>query len=481
MIISSSLPIYYDQLNHILENKQFQKLNSLKIKGKIINKSDARVPLFSEKIFSNENSLHTYEYLPELYQNSTDVNNLKVSVNLRSLSLNVADCKFLFQLLSYTPNLKHLNLLLLDLFHLNERTNSNMKFSSIKLEKISLVVQLGTITQTSFQFLTSFIKQFSLSLIYLSLDFNQIKTREFQFDGFILQQYLLESMIQLKSFHLYMQVERKSSFYVKRFFSTFQTQFWLDHHWIFGMHETYLYTLPFHFDQLNDFSDFDQIKSSNPKILNSLQTWSHVKSIKFSHFFEFKSNVIEQIKFKMPNSTSISLTFQRMHTFFPNIDETNQTAISLDSVTTIHSVGEYLQAGKHLLIRLFQNMRNLILSYSSESVANSYDDYFRAKWMTIDSSYSSKIEHVQIEIKSQDADCDYLHKVVKCLIEELLNMFINIQSFLFHFYERLRCPSRCLVSELNKTIQLFNMNEFAEIYQIKHIQHYLQFIRKQND
>jgi hypothetical protein len=278
-----------------------------------------------------------------------------------------------------------------------------------------------------------------------------------------------------------MQVERNLPFYVEDFLSTFQSQFWFNHHWTFGMHETYLYTLPFHFDQLKNFSDFDQIESSNSNIFNSLQTWSHVKSIDFPYFFQFESNLIEQIKFKMPNLTSTTLTFYQMHNFGTNVNEINQTNISLDSVTTIHSGGEYLRAGKHWLIHIFPNARNLILSYNSESVANSYDEYFHAKWMTTDSIYSSKIEHIEIEITSQDADCDYLHEVVKCLVKELLKMFSNIQSFLFHFYDRLRFPSRCLVSELNKTIQLFNMDEFAEIYQINHIQHYLQFTRKQND
>jgi hypothetical protein len=165
LIISSSLPISSVQLILILESKQFQKLNSLKIKGEIINESDAHVLLLEEKIFSNENFLHTYEYLPKLYQNSTNVNNLKVSVNLRSVSLKVADCKFLFELLNSIPNLKYLNVLFLNLLHLNE---SNMKFSSIKLEKLSLIVQNGAINQRSFHFLTSFIKQFCSSLIYLS-------------------------------------------------------------------------------------------------------------------------------------------------------------------------------------------------------------------------------------------------------------------------------------------------------------------------
>jgi hypothetical protein len=175
----------------------------------------------------------------------------------------------------------------------------------------------------------------------------------------------------------------------------------------------------------------------------------------------------------MPNLTSTTLTFYQMHNLCSNVDETNQTNISLGSVTTIHIVGEYLQAGKHWLIHIFPNAKNLILSYNAESVANSYDEYF-----CTDSIYSSKIEHVEIEITSQDADCDHLHEVVKCLVKELLKMFRNIQSFLFHFYDRLRSPSRSLVYELNQTVQLFNIDEFDEIYQIKHIQHYLQFIKK---
>jgi hypothetical protein len=350
---------------------------------------------------------------------------------------------------------------------LNEQSNSNMKFSSIKLEKISLAVLINQICPMNFLFLASFIKQFSSSLTYLSLDFNQIKTPEYQFNGLILQQQLLEPID------------------VKRFLSTFQTQFWFDHHWTFGIHGTYLYTLPFHFDQLNDVSGFDQIKSSNSKIFNSLQTWSHIKSIVFSKSFKFKSNLIEQLKLKMPNLTSTTLAFQRMDDLCKNVDETNQTDISLNSVTTIYSVGEYLQSMKHLLIHIFPNTRNLILFYSSESVAYSslqeYDEYFRIEWMTTDYIYSSKIEYIEIKFKSKDADCDYLHRLVKYLLKELLKMFRNIQSFIFYFYHHLRFPFRSLVSELDKTVPLLNMDELAEIYQIKHIQHYLQFIRKKND
>jgi hypothetical protein len=134
---------------------------------------------------------------------------------------------------------------------LNDRSNSNLDLSQIKLRKFSLFIRDGGISQRGFLFLTSFIKQFSSSLIYLSLDLHQIKTRGFQIDGFILQQQLLESMIQMKSFHLYMKLENEP-IDIERFLSTFQTQFWFDHHWTFGIHGTYLYILPFHFDKLKD-------------------------------------------------------------------------------------------------------------------------------------------------------------------------------------------------------------------------------------
>ncbi len=86
------------------------------------------------------------------------------------------------------------------------------------------------------------------------MNLNKISTNAFQFDGFTLQQQFLESMIQLKSFHLYTQLEKEPRD-IERLLSTFQTQFWFNHHWTFGMHGTYLYTLPFHFDKLKDFID----------------------------------------------------------------------------------------------------------------------------------------------------------------------------------------------------------------------------------
>lgn len=80
-------------------------------------------------------------------------------------------------------------------------------------------------------------------------------------------------MIQLISFDRYMQLDG-CIFDVKPILLTFQSQLWIDHHWTFARHGKYLYTKPFHFYQLNDLIDFDQIESSNSNVLNSLHACS---------------------------------------------------------------------------------------------------------------------------------------------------------------------------------------------------------------
>ncbi len=68
------------------------------------------------------------------------------------------------------------------------------------------------------------------------------------------------------------------------------------HHWSIGTHGEYLYALPFNFDQLNDFVDFDRIKSNDFMILQSPSTWYRVISIEFSESCQLTSNLIEQLK-----------------------------------------------------------------------------------------------------------------------------------------------------------------------------------------
>jgi len=67
VIISSSLPIYYDQINFILESEQFKKLSSLKIKSQILSQPNTYTQPLFHRILSNENSLQAYECLSEFH------------------------------------------------------------------------------------------------------------------------------------------------------------------------------------------------------------------------------------------------------------------------------------------------------------------------------------------------------------------------------------------------------------------------------
>ena len=488
LIISSSLPIYYDQLTAMLTSEQFKKLTSLKIKSQLANKNDDDKTRAFYKVLINENSLHVFESLLELYESFTDINNLKINLDLlQSLSLNVFPMPTIFSLLPHTPNLKDLKLRVAS-FHLMSPLDPTIDLSRIKLERFYLVIQYSIIDLGIFLLLTSFIKQFSSSLIYLSLDFTQLKNYGLDLDGFILEQQFLHSMTQLKFFHLYIQLYREPT-NVEHFLSTFQTKFWLDHHWTFGMHEGYLYTLPLVHGTLTNFNNFDEIKSSNPEIFNSSQIWSCVRSIDFDRSFKFKSNVIEQLNLKMPNLTSATVDFQQLLNFYRSDDETNPTKMSLGNITTVYFPGHYLQHVKYCLIYIFPNTRRLLLYYRCPSIAPSsnkmkspqdFEEHFRRKWPRSDSIYSFKIQH--IEIKMLCNDTEYVHQHVIHFVKELVEIFNNFQSLIFYFNRMLGAATLAFTpfTDLTKTIHMLTIEKFFKKFKIKHIHNCLYFIRKEN-
>ncbi|CAF4359610.1 unnamed protein product [Rotaria sp. Silwood2] len=292
-------------------------------------------------------------------------------------------------------------------------------------------------------------------------------------------------MIQLKSFHLYAEFN-KEPMNVESFLSTFQTQFWFDHHWTFGIHETYVYTIPFHFDNVKDFIDFDQIKSNNSVVLNSPKTWSHVKSMDSSKSSKLSLNLIKQLKSKMPNLASITFNFKLMHNLFTNDNETNEIDITLDSVTTVHCKVSDLKTIKRWLINIniFPNTRNLILSFSLSSASLSSnrmvfplepDECFRGT----DYMHFVKIQYVEVKLAFEDLN--YINEYAIELVKELLEMFKNLQSFIFHFHHMPDFLRMNPLTDLSKMIQLLNMEKVSKKYQIKHIHNYLQFFRKNDE
>jgi hypothetical protein len=186
----------------------------------------------------------------------------------------------------------------------------------------------------------------------------------------------------------------------------------------------------------------------------------------------------------MTNLQSITCNYDLPQNLFTNDDETNQTDIKLDSVTTVRCVNVDLQTIKRLLIFIFPNTRYLILYYVFHSDAlpsnriefsPKLDEYFYGT----DYIYLSKVQYVNIKLEFKDLD--YIDQHVIHLIKELFEMFKNLQSFIFHFYQMHEFPHTGPINDLNNIIQLLNMEKVSEKYQIKQFQNYLQFVRKNNE
>jgi hypothetical protein len=285
LIISSPFPVNHERLYSIIESAQFHQLISFQIHSEIfhpINHYGELERCLFKTIFNHQNSLEIFESSSKLHASFLrNIPNLEININLHSLSLKLTNFINVFPVLDYTPNLKYLNLIVTSFC-----THDELYFSQINLEKFVFTTETirsgyGTFEQY-FLSLTNLIKRFSSSLIYLSIDLSRLEIAHsyaYRFDGNTFQQQLLESMTQLRTFHFYARLNRERFINVNNFLSTFENQFWFDHHWSIGIHGKYFYTLPFHFDQLNDFIDFDLIKSNDLIILQSPRTWYRDRKI----------------------------------------------------------------------------------------------------------------------------------------------------------------------------------------------------------
>jgi hypothetical protein len=467
LIISTSFPFDYDQLYSLIETKQFQNLTSFKIQSEILSKNSSLTypgqfenTLF-KKIFNNANSLQTFQYSSKTPLASFG-DNLSSNLNLHSLSLNVYDFASAFSLLYHTPNLKSLDFLIETPY-----VSQQFHFPDIKLEKFSLTFfrsNYGLYGEKEFLILTNLLKQFSSSLISLSLNFSNLLTNtifEYFFNGNRLELQLLESIVKLKQFHFYAKLDEYGSD-TRKILLTFQNQFWYDHQWFVATDEYYLYTLPFHFDSMKSFTGFDRIKSMNSE---SPEIGHHVKSIELS---KFDLNLIKKLKLNMPKLKSIE--FKTKENPFHNENITNTT---LDNVTTLHFSKELLNYVTPWLINVLPNLKYLVLTYSEFSTSGSILNKITGKFKTDleqlaknDFIYFSKIQEIRIIIFDEKFHYQNFRE------KEIINLFKTLEnlknlSFHIHCY-RVRC---CLPEEIKKK---FKSNQ----YELNCYKNYIQFVKK---
>ncbi|CAF3088367.1 unnamed protein product [Rotaria sp. Silwood2] len=297
-------------------------------------------------------------------------------------------------------------------------------------------------------------------------------------------------MTQLKQFHLHA-VLTQDRIDVKRILLTFRNEFWFDHNWIIGMHDKYLYTLPFHFDKLYDFIDFDHIYSNSSTILmNNPDIWFNVKYIKFK---KFNLNLLKLIKIHMPKLLVISIDYfnDSENTEDLNIiqNKTNNIDIILDRITTVHLTCGSLENEKQWLMNSLPNLKHLILTNTELPLLKSEFTFKlneKIERLVIDGNliveqfgkrsyiYFSNLQDLQLKFDwrfSSNIYDWYADTVMKFLkyFKNLKTLSISFNPFIF---ELTRSAPEL---ELKKILVRLDKNEIEKTYEMKYLREYLIF------
>ena len=369
LIIRASCYGFDEQLKSILENDQFQTLKTFKIKGEhffkeiIENSSEHYKQKLFRKVFSNGNLLQTFECQSRIESIPLEFfHAFSFHSHLESLTLNLECLIDALLMMQYTPNLKYLNItsepLVLDVEYVIP------KVKRIKLEKFILTFEkmADRPIEMNYQQLKTIIKQFSSSLISLSLDFVQVNidpADAFLFNGIRLEEELLESMVHLKDFRLYVDVP-EDKIDVENVLSSFQYEFYFDHQWYFGARGHYLCSLPLPSELTYDFDCFkptiDEILQKNSRV------WFKVKSITLAQSRKVDLALLTLFKLTMPKLECIRICRGR----FKNDRElsrceTDPINVILDNVTTVCITSGSLEDEKHWLIAALPNLKCLSL------------------------------------------------------------------------------------------------------------------------
>jgi hypothetical protein len=493
IIISSSHGFADEELKSLVESEQFHRLESFRMisnhRSSTCYDNNDHYQILNE-VFTNRTSLKIFEYsfvFPPLKFLHTD--HYQINSKLESLKLILTDYEDIFVLLEYTPNLKYLNIHSKPL----SRSIRLIKNFNLKLKQFDLKLSTNHSAESLIDFdqLMNNIKPFSSSLICLSLniaDLDIFNRNEIPFDFIKLQQWL-QSMIKLKEFHFYGKLI--GYFNLNKMISIeLQNWYWLKYNLSFGMHEKYLYTLPFYFGYLHRFPNRFQItKSNNLEIsINNSRLWSNVKSIELPITEQYDKNFICEIKMKLPNLSSIQfIGVCHVLTHETHISLTNNNESILDKLTTIDFTG-LIERETEWLINSLPNLRYLIFSsrelssleFSLKSgqfrlpfqMENDLDSILKQ----LDEIHFSNIKHITISLN----DSWTLSNHSANLLIKILKKSKDLQTFLIYISKNPKYDEIQLTEEkLHKFLDRLSKSRIKKHYEIKCFRRYC-FIFKLN-
>ena len=492
LIISSMYGLPEEKLKYIINNSLFQNLSSFEIKQEKIF-SNPYLPDNSicqdeilKKVFNENNSLEIFEYslriTPSIIYIDVE-NNFRMNFKLRSLTLALVSFRNIFTIIRYTPNLKYL------------KVKAQIPFSSelpaektnVKLEQLDLILNKhNDFVRTDL--VIDGIKQFSSSLIRLSLDLVDYSVRginQFSFDSLQFPQ-LLKSMKQLQQFHFYMSFP-SCQYHPDIDLSQFPNL-------SFGMHSDYLYTLPFHFNNIYDcFEDFNHVNFKNYEILKKhSRIWHHVKSIQLHQQSVYNRDFVKELKIKMPKLTLIKFTgYNSLPHIHKQNSSCNENDVTLKNVTTIEFMRESVENQKDWIIYSLPNLKHLILSHSKMPSKDSclmpilnrqiqrldIDAHSGIELVAeaANQGYFSSVENINFHINNSDKSpewyADIIMKIFKN-VKHLQIMMIRFTDFC-HGENELSFPEK----NLAKIGEYFTTNQMHRTYQIIYMKEYTLFVK----
>jgi hypothetical protein len=483
LIISSSNELTNEEWKFIFESRQFSCLHSLKIQEKKINFNEFQNNHLTNSkyvltnVLNPENCLEIFScslLIPSL--SKKPMINFLSNLSLHSLTLILTDIEDLFVLIEYTPNLKYLNIKTRPSYQFRRFYEFPQSINKINFNLKEFHLQLGCRFPIQrrwickpyiFDKMINNIKLFSSSLICFSLDITNVvftSSYEFVSDSRKLQQFL-ESMKQLEQFHLYASIPT-TNLNNQLFLSRFENEFWFKHNWSFGMYRNYLFTLPFYFNFLSNFSN--DIQSNNSELLRTNhRLWYNVKSIELSMTNQYDIHFLRELKIKMPK-----LNFIKFNSWIQNskLISNERINLTLNNVTTILFQGQYFQENIEWFIHLLPNLRHLILHLAkcpfkqSEILSKQIKELDILNFSTFILSnneiyiYFSKLEYLNIWIEANEMN----EKSIEEIIWKILNNFYHLKILTIYFYSKYSSNSNIL----NNLFHHLNIDQITNNYLI---------------
>ncbi|CAF1379703.1 unnamed protein product [Adineta steineri] len=500
LTISSSIPINCDQFDYLWNSKQVNNLESFKLKSRIYSEEeydseDCKVELAAfTPLFHMSHKFKAVQYLSTVppFHTIDTCFGMDDSRHLERLSLKLKSFGTIYLILQYCPNLKDLNLIvtIIDPDESEDEDEDELDLSNIPMRKFSLAIyndiwRTFSVRQEHYLYLAKFLNNFSETLITLSLNFcgDYIITHSiFLLNGTQLQEELLQTMKELKNFHLYMACDLTNEENSEEVLRTFENSFWRDHNWTIGTHKNYFYTLPFHFSHFYGFTDFDRIQSKNSNTLEANhRPWDKIKTLGFDNSGLVTRDLIEQIRQKLPNLTTITSDqpeWQTQH----SIKDEDYTNVTLPSVNTIHLRGTCLNDIQPWITYVLPNLKHLsidekILLRPNTELATLLNKNLRTLHIVIREHMIESSDFYPFDVK------DLTITIIGGLgfdennLQHILNTFTNFDILTVRFKCYAVSDGAKLWKIIKQVVDKLDINEINKNYQMTYSFNLVQFSR----